>query len=49
MPVRGTHQINNDTLSTNVLNLDHEEFRKKLITHFDVLFQKRKISWPTRK
>ena len=49
MSVRGIHQINNDTLSTNVLNLDHEEFRKKLITHFDVLFQKRKISWPTRK
>lgn len=44
--VCGIHHVNNDILSTNVLRFNHEEFRNKLITHFDVLFQKRKISWP---
>ena len=49
IPFRGIHRISNDTLSTNVLSLDYEKFRKRFITHFDVLFQKRKISWPTHK
>jgi hypothetical protein len=42
---------NDDNLNNScemVHRMSHGDFRQKLINHFDIVFQKNNIHWPTR-
>ena len=39
-----TNESNSE--SSNVINMSQEKFRKKLVEHFNILFDQNKIVWP---